>query len=211
MNAILRLMTRVIPAMAGVTLALGFTLAANAAEPVANPQRGEIQFYACRGCHAIPGYANAYPSYPVPRLAGQSAEYLTAALAAYQQGERQHGSMNANAGNLTPQDRIDIAAYLSRLVVADANGRVHGNVVAGKRKSVVCQSCHGANGMGITPTFPHLAGQYEAYLRQALKAYRSQSRVNVLMNGFAQGLSDQDIADLSAYYASQPSVLGTVR
>lgn len=78
-----------------------------------------------------------------------------------------------------------------------------GNAAAGKAKSTACASCHGADGNSPTPAFPKLAGQNDDYLEHALKAYRSKARVNAIMNGQAANLSDQDIADLAAYFASQ--------
>lgn len=89
-----------------------------------------------------------------------------------------------------------------------ANVHAAGNAAAGAEKSKPCQACHGADGNGIgDPQYPILAGQYPDYLAQALKSYRSGDRVNVIMQGFAGTLSDQDIADLTAYFGSQKSKL----
>lgn len=79
-----------------------------------------------------------------------------------------------------------------------------GNPDAGKEKSTVCQSCHGETGnQSITPDIPNLAGQHEDYLEHALKAYRSGDRQQAIMSSFAGQLSDQDIADLAAYFSAQ--------
>lgn len=78
-----------------------------------------------------------------------------------------------------------------------------GNAAAGKAKSTACASCHGADGNSPSPAFPKLAGQNDDYLVHALKAYRDKTRVNAIMNGQAANLSDQDIADLAAYFSSQ--------
>ena len=79
-----------------------------------------------------------------------------------------------------------------------------GDAEAGKAKSVTCQSCHGATGNEtLNGTYPRLAGQYENYLTHALKAYRSGERKNPVMAGFAAALSDDDIDDLAAFFASQ--------
>lgn len=85
-----------------------------------------------------------------------------------------------------------------------------GDAEAGKAASATCAACHGADGNSTIPTNPKLAGQYESYLVQALKAYRSGERKNPIMSGFAAGLSDQQIADLAAYFSSQESTLQTV-
>lgn len=75
---------------------------------------------------------------------------------------------------------------------------------AGKKMATeVCASCHGADGKAIADNFPNLAGQYADYLAQSLRQYRDGSRKNAVMAGFATNLSDEDIANLAAWYASQ--------
>ena len=74
---------------------------------------GRTKANTCMGCHGIPGYTNAYPTYRVPKLGGQSAEYLAGALKAYKSGERPHKTMQAQAANLSDQDIADIAAFLA--------------------------------------------------------------------------------------------------
>jgi cytochrome c553 len=82
-----------------------------------------------------------------------------------------------------------------------------GNPELGRAKSAPCAACHGADGRGIAPNFPVLAGQYADYLAKSLKQYRSGERNNALMAPLAAGLSDADIADLAAYYASLPGLV----
>lgn len=77
-----------------------------------------------------------------------------------------------------------------------------GNPELGRAKSAPCAACHGEDGRGTEPNFPVLAGQYADYLAHALRQYRSGERNNALMSPFAAELSDADIADLAAYYAS---------
>ncbi len=95
-----------------------------AAEPAAAPApaalkgdaaRGKGLTYTCRGCHGITGYKNAYPSYRVPKLGGQSETYLNNALKEYRGGKRKHPTMQAQAESFSEQDIADIAAYLSSL------------------------------------------------------------------------------------------------
>ena len=78
-------------------------------------QNGYELTYTCQGCHGIEGYKNAYPNYHVPKLAGQSADYLANALTAYQNGSRQHPTMRAQSQSFSDQDIADIAAFLSSL------------------------------------------------------------------------------------------------
>jgi cytochrome c553 len=92
--------------------------AAEAAAPAAitgNAETGRQLSYTCQGCHGITGYKNAYPSYKVPKIGGQSAEYLSQALHEYQQGKRKHPTMRAQAESFSDQDIADIAAFLSTL------------------------------------------------------------------------------------------------
>ncbi len=76
---------------------------------------------------------------------------------------------------------------------------------AGKTKAALCTACHGSNGIAVIDTYPNLAGQNAAYLELSLRAYRDGSRRNPLMSPVARGLSEQDIADLAAYFASLPA------
>ena len=77
--------------------------------------QGEVKADTCLGCHGVSGYTNVYPSYHVPRLAGQYKDYIVAALKAYQSGERAHSTMQAQAATLSEQDMADIGAYFESL------------------------------------------------------------------------------------------------
>ncbi|MEG8101751.1 cytochrome c [Xanthomonas hortorum] len=85
------------------------------AAPTGNPSNGRLLAYTCQGCHGVTGYKNAYPSYRVPKIGGQSSQYLTQALTEYRQGKRKHPTMQAQAQSFTEQDIADISAYLSTL------------------------------------------------------------------------------------------------
>ena len=166
-------------------------------------EAGKRKFYTCIGCHGVPGYTNAYPTYHVPRLGGQHAAYVVAALKAYQDNQRKHVTMHGNSVSLTEQDMEDIAAFVSKFRGINVNLPVTGNAVAGKQKAAACASCHGEDGNGEDANFPRLAGQYESYIIKALEDYKSGARNNPIMAGFASGLSEGDIKDIAAYYASQ--------
>ena len=77
--------------------------------------RGKGLTYTCRGCHGVVGYKNAYPNYHVPRIGGQSQQYLVNALTEYKKGTRKHPTMQAQAESFSEQDIADIAAYLSSI------------------------------------------------------------------------------------------------
>jgi cytochrome c553 len=78
-----------------------------------------------------------------------------------------------------------------------------GEASSGKEKAKVCEACHGPDGKSVDPSYPNLAGQHDSYLQKALADYRSGRRTNLVMAGFAAPLSNQDIEDLAAWYASQ--------
>jgi cytochrome c553 len=77
-----------------------------------------------------------------------------------------------------------------------------GDVAAGRRKALQCQACHGLDGLSKLPDAPHLAGQPEPYLVRSLNDNRTGVRKHEVMSLAAQPLSDQDVADLAAYYAA---------
>ncbi|MDX1757936.1 MAG: cytochrome c [Marinobacter sp.] len=85
---------------------------------------------------------------------------------------------------------------------------VAGDAAAGKARAAVCGACHGQNGIAQMPGYPNLAGQNEAYLVNALKAYKTKQRNGgqaPIMQGQAAALSDEDIANLAAYFSSLPA------
>jgi cytochrome c553 len=91
------------------------TAAAPAAPTAGDATRGKGLTYTCRGCHGLTGYKNAYPSYHVPKIGGQSETYLRNALGEYRTGKRKHPTMQAQAESFSEQDIVDIAAYLSSI------------------------------------------------------------------------------------------------
>jgi cytochrome c553 len=93
------------------------------------------------------------------------------------------------------------------LTVVSSSVIAEGDAEKGKELSRFCSGCHGENGIANNPTNPNLAGQNEKYLKYALKAYRDGSRsggLAVVMRPNAARLTDQEIADLAAYFSSLP-------
>lgn len=80
-----------------------------------DPEAGRYKAQTCLGCHGVSGYENVYPTYKVPKLGGQHAEYLVSALKAYAAGKRDHATMRAQARALSEQDMQDIAAYFASM------------------------------------------------------------------------------------------------
>lgn len=89
------------------------------------------------------------------------------------------------------------------LVFASLQGHAAGDASAGQAKSAICAACHGADGNSMVPNWPKLAGQHEQYLNRQATLIQSGARPVPEMLGIVPGLSAQDIADLSAYFAAQ--------
>ena len=88
---------------------------------------------------------------------------------------------------------------ISSMMIFTANAA---DIAAGKEKTMSCAGCHGTEGISQAGMFPNLAGQHAEYLESALKQYRDGDRENDMMTPMAKGLSDADIKDIAAYYAS---------
>jgi cytochrome c553 len=202
--------------LAGVTLLIGSQAALAQADAAADagkasPERGQKLFYTCYGCHGVENYKNAYPDYSVPKLRHQHAAYIIAALKEYQSGARPHATMHAQAASLSDQDIKDIAAYLQGSEPMKPSTGDKGSL---PKQAAACAACHGDNGTGVAapldPKPPVLAGQHVDYLEQALTAYHNGRRKNIVMNGMAQLLAnEEDIKMVAEYFANQGSPLDT--
>ena len=102
------------------------------------------------------------------------------------------------------KNRFVFAAIMSLSAVLSAAPAVAADAAAGKTKAAACASCHGADGNSANPEWPSLAGQHEKYLIKQLAEFKDGTRANPLMSPMAAGLSEQDMADLAAYFSSQP-------
>lgn len=86
-----------------------------------------------------------------------------------------------------------------------------GDAEAGKSKSASCAACHGPDGNSAAATFPKIAGQHADYAAKQLADFKSGVRVNALMAGTVAALSEQDMADLGAYYATEKAKIGKAK
>ena len=93
---------------------------------------------------------------------------------------------------------VVLAAMLIGSVAAEAAG----DAAAGKKVAVKCQACHGKDGIAKLPEAPNIAGQKESYLVRALNSFKAGERKNEQMTVVVKALSDEDIANVAAYYAS---------
>jgi cytochrome c553 len=153
----------------------------------------------CAGCHADDGN-NKDPK--TPRLAGQDAEYLVAAVEAYKDGSRDHGVMREAVGTLRESDIKDLAAYYAS---KEPRALPLRKPLTIEEWVLRCNRCHGTHGRSADPRFPILAGQDEAYLVKTLKLYHGGERPSSAMQAMSFLMAESDITKLAAYYARQPA------
>ena len=97
--------------------------------------------------------------------------------------------------------RIFLAAAI---LLAGLNTAAAADIEAGKKKAAeICAACHGPDGNSATGDFPRIAGQYADYLSKAMRDYKTGARQDPIMAGFAKPLTEQEIENLSAYFAAQ--------
>ena len=201
------------------TLALALAGALTSAQ-AQDAQAGARKADMCIGCHGIIGYQASFPEiHKVPKIAGQNAAYIVAALTAYKKGERRHPTMHAVAVSLNDMDMADLAAFYEQqgapaqpdLPPAQPAGEVAALLTKG-----ACVSCHGANfNKPLAPNYPKLAGQYGDYLYAALKAYQTEGnpqvgRANPIMAGQVKQFKREELKLLAQYLATLPGDVKTV-
>ena len=175
----------------------------------------------CVGCHGIKGYHTSFPEvHQVPKISGQSAGYIRAALQAYKSGERKHPSMRTLASSLSEQDMADLAAFYESTGTGAtlATKAPEGSTKAAELLTKGgCASCHGANlSKPIDPAYPKIAGQHGDYLYVALRAYKTTDkpmigRAHPVMGGIAKQFSNADLKVLADYVGSLPSEMQTMQ
>jgi cytochrome c553 len=201
------------------------TVATTTREP--DPNRGAVIVAqgtpsgatACAQCHAFTGGSDSSGAFP--RIAGQSAAYLSEQLRDFGSGVRANAIMTPIAKVLSPDDIADVAAYYATvetpfppLATGDQDLVAKGQQLAETGNDAKglpsCNACHGARGAGELPTVPYLGGQYAHYIAFELKMWQRGFRNNSpeAMALFAKKLDDQDIAAIAAYYQQVPSSNG---
>jgi cytochrome c553 len=171
--------------------------------------RGGKLAYTCMGCHGIANYKNVYPTYSVPKLAGQSAEYIVIALTGYKNGTRDHGTMHSHAATMSDQNMKDIAAYFAGEAKIERRPNVSAD--GAPKAAQICVACHGADGVALLPIYPTLAGQHADYIEQSLHEYKAGSRKDPVMATFAGQLKDEEIHELAHYFSRQAPGLATAK
>lgn len=107
--------------------------------------------------------------------------------------------------------RLMLLCCVSMSVASPMGFAADGNAAAGKAKSLLCQSCHGATGKSVEPTIPSLAGQHIDYLLKQIYDFQMENRSDPMMSPVAHTLSnEQDTRDILTYFATQPVMRGTL-
>jgi cytochrome c553 len=111
------------------------------------------------------------------------------------------GSATSRELKMPDGSRFTALAFAGLLAVLSGGGALAADAAAGKQKAQMCAVCHGIDGIAKIPDAPNLAGENAIYTMRQLEAFRSGERKHEQMSIIAQGLSDEDIADLAAWYA----------
>ena len=105
--------------------------------------------------------------------------------------------------------RFGVRVLLAGLFAVGVGQAAEGDPVAGKEKSVLCQGCHGEDGMSVNPMCPNLAGQFPRYIEKQIRDFQAEQRVDPIMTGMAQSIGEkQDAKDIAAYFSSRKRMLG---
>ncbi len=206
-------MRQLLSALAIASVALA-ALPAHAQDAAA----GAKKIAMCIGCHGIPEYRASFPEvYRVPKISGQNAGYIVAALQAYAKGDRKHPTMRGIAGSLTEQDMKDIAAFYEQQGKGEpAPAQVAAAPEAIAAKLQACAACHGTNfSKTLDGNHPKLAGQHADFLYVALRSYQAEGKAtwgrgNAIMQGQIKELKPAELKQIAAYLASLPGELKTV-
>jgi cytochrome c553 len=184
--------------MANLGLFYALQNPARAQTPAAgNVAAGQALAQPCAACHGAEGISGNPSS---PSLAGQDAQYLVAALKAYQDGSRGNPTMKALAASLDDNAIRNLAAYYASLPPQRPNVRRPLTTAEWVER---CDRCHGVNGNPTDPRIPMLAGQHEDYLRKVLDKYRTGARRSPEMAAMSEALSENDVRNLAIYYSRQ--------
>ncbi|MDX1563648.1 MAG: c-type cytochrome [Gammaproteobacteria bacterium] len=174
--------------------------------------RGEQLAYTCGGCHGIESAVNVYPTYHVPKLGGQNADYIEVALLGYRAGNRAHPTMHAQAAQMSDQDIADVAAYFASIEGEPTRGVGNASaaeIEAGQAQTATCSACHGQDGVAQSAQWPTLAGQHRSYLTQSMLQYKNGERMDSVMAPLVAALDDETIERIATYYASIPGLYST--
>ncbi|MBC7917788.1 MAG: c-type cytochrome [Rhodoferax sp.] len=215
-------MNKLLLSLSALLVASVTAVSVHAEDIKGDAKAGEKKNAMCIGCHGIVGYQASFPEiHKVPKISGQGAGYIAAALNAYKKGERKHASMRGIAESLTDKDIADLAAYYAVSGAVDGAAALGDAPAAtGKTAELLakgnCESCHGKSlSAPIDPSYPKIAGQHGDYLLVALKSYKVENnaqvgRNNAIMGGIAKQFSNAELKIMAKYLSSIPGELKTV-
>ncbi len=161
-----------------------------------NLAAGKSAAVACAGCHGEGGVSTG----SAPSLAGQDAQYFAAAMKAYKDGSRSDPAMKAPAASVDAAMIKDLGAYFASQLPQAPRVR---KPLTTEEMAQRCDRCHGVAGNSTDPRLPALAAQRPEYLERVMHAYQKGERRSKAMSAMLDGLSENDIADLAAYYSRQ--------
>lgn len=154
---------------------------------------------ACLSCHGLDGIGR---NERWPNIAGQNDLYLIKQMNDFRKGTRKDSYMTPMARPLTDRNIRDIAAYYASLPADHVSPPGIGDPAAGRKKAAACVECHGADGRSPNREWPNLAGQKPDYLIKQMRKFRDGMRQDPLMSPVAATLSNEDINDLAAWFAT---------
>ncbi|SEL87613.1 Cytochrome c553 [Colwellia chukchiensis] len=189
---------------------------------------GKTKAATCAACHGANGIGAADN---FPNLAGQHADYIVKQLKAFKNGDRNDALMAPMAAGLPEQDMADVAAYFASLprdgaspeaaatdtgspataapaayVPDPAAGKSLYELGDASRSIAACIDCHGKEGHSEVLIYPNLANQHPEYIAKQLHNFKNKARTNYAMNQFAGAMTEDDIADMAAYFADPAAV-----
>ena len=167
-------------------------------------EKGKVLAAECTKCHGEDGNAKTPGT---PTLAGQQPHYLVAAILEYHRDDRKMTSMKSITRDSDRLDLESLALYFAAQTPVQRAAPTRGDPAVGEPLSAMCGGCHGSRGVSVDAATPSLAGQDAQYLAKATKSYRT-TRQNWGMQRYVSGLSDKDIDNIAAFYASQTPKAG---
>ncbi len=185
-------------AVSNVALYYALQKPARAQNPAGgNAEAGKAAAAACGGCHGELGVSGTPTT---PSLAGQDAQYFAAAIRAYKDGSRKDETMKGLAAGLDDGAIRNLAAFYASQQPQAPKVRPP---LSTAEWAARCDRCHGVNGNSIDPRLPALAAQRVDYLEEVLHAYRKGVRKSPAMAAMSEQLTEADVENLAAHYASQ--------
>ena len=164
-------------------------------------ESGKAAAAACAPCHGADGNSKTAGT---PNLAGQQPRYFVAATQEFLTGSRESAPMDPMLRKLGRLDIESLALYFASQTPAQRSAPSTGDAAVGEPLTAVCGGCHGEHGVSTDAATPSLASQDPQYLARAIKGYRT-TRKNDTMARVVANLSDQQIDNIVAFYATQKS------